>query len=110
MIWIIRIDDRRIETLPVSARRHAMVGPAHAPVRGFPETDAGAADAGRIKDWRLSIRTSSDGEPSSSAGPGSAMPSIDRARPDEAIVDRLPDALAMELCKGWMVARGRPPW
>ncbi len=99
MIWIIGIDDGRIETLPISARRHAIVGPAHAAVRGFPETNSGAANAGRIKDWRLSIRTSCNGEPSRSARPGSAMPGIDRAGPCEAIVDRLPNALTMELRK-----------
>src|SRR5207244_9508975 len=72
---------------------------AHAPVSGFPETNPGTANASRIKDWRLSIRTSRNGKPSRSASPGSATSGIDRAGPREAIVDRLPDALTMELRK-----------
>src|SRR5277367_3440230 len=97
MIWIIGIDDGRVKILTIATRRHAIVGPAHASVGGFPETNAGAANADRIKNWRLSVRTSRNGEPSRSAGPGSAMPGIDRARPCESIVDRLPDTLTMEL-------------
>ena len=99
MIWIIGIDDGWIESLAVPARRHAIVGPTHAAVRRFPETDSGAANAGRIKDWRLSIRTACNGEPSRAIDPGSTMPGIDRAGPCEAIVDRLPNALTMKLRK-----------
>jgi hypothetical protein len=107
-MWIVRIDDGRVEILPISARRHAIFGPAYAAVRGFPEAKASAAYASRIKDWGLSIRTSRNGESSRSARPGSAAPGIDRAGQCEAIIDRLPDALTIKLCK--MVVQGRRPW
>ena len=64
VIWIIGVDDGRIETLSISGGCHAIVGPAHAPVCGLPETDSRAANAGGIKDWRLSIRASRNGEAS----------------------------------------------
>ena len=97
MIRIVGINDGRIEILPISAWRHAGVGPTHTAIRRFPETKAGAAYARRVKDRRLSIRTSRNGEPSRSACPGSAASGIDRAGPCEAIIHRLPDALTMEL-------------
>src|SRR5262249_23639026 len=97
MTWIIGVDDGRIEILPICAGCYAIVSPAHAPVRGFPQPKAGTANACRIKDWRLSIRASRNGEPSRSAGPGSATPGIDRAGPCEAVIDRFPDALTIEL-------------
>src|ERR1700748_247021 len=91
------INRRRIEVLTIAARRHTIIGPAHAAVHGFPEANAGAANPSPINDWRLPIQTSRNSEPSRPAGPGSASPCIDRAKPCETVIDRLPNALTMEL-------------
>ena len=96
----------------ISAGRHAIVGPAHTSVRGFPESRAGVANASRSKGLEAVHPDLAQWRVFPLRWHGSATAGIDRAEPCEDVVDRLADALTIELSKkGSMVTQGqRPLW